>query len=154
MARIITLGLEAAEMHRRYSAIHGALFGASSFRLLIQTLRGRGREAFAGYRHDLVELLGQLEELEYSIETCEKNEQSTRGAYALQQTLLDYCASLAKVIAGLAGICHNLEKDEARYRQTDEQGRSRFNQDKIRYDYAISELENLGVKLNRLFSSY
>ncbi len=154
MARIISLGLEVAEVHRRYAEIHGALFGAASFRLILQTLRGQGRKAFAEHHRSLVELLGLLEDLESRVEACEKSEQSSRGAHELRQTLLDYSAALIKVISGLAAICRNLERDEDGYRQTDEQGRSRFNQDKIRYDYAISELETLGGKLNRLFSSY
>jgi hypothetical protein len=72
----------------------------------------------------------------------------------LQQALLDYCDALVKVIAGLAGICHSLEQDETAYRDIDAQGRSRFTRDKVRYDYALGDLEKQGNKLNRLFSGY
>ncbi len=154
MAKIISLGLDVADIHRRYSEIHGNLFGASSFRLVIDALRGNSNESYASYHQSLVELLGLLEDLERCIGECGDGERSTRGAHQLQQALLDYCAALVKVIAGLAGICHSLEQDETAYRDIDAQGRSRFTRDKVRYDYALGDLEKQGNKLNRLFSGY
>lgn len=154
MAKIITLGLEVAEIHRRYAGIHGTLFGASSFRLVIKALSGKGGEAYGKNHQALVELLGLLEDLKRRISECGQHDRSVRGAHELQKALLDYCAALAKVIADLAGICHNLQQDESGYRAVDRAVHSRFNQDKVNYDYALSDLENQGGRLNRLFSSY
>jgi hypothetical protein len=154
MAKIITLGLEVADVHRRYSAVHGSLFGASSFRLVIDALRGRGHEGYVNSHRTLVALLDLLQGLEQGIEACEPLGKTTRGTQDLQRVLLDYCAALAQVIAGLAGICHNLAQDEPGYRQIDAGGRSRFSRDKVNYDYALGDLEKLGNKLNRLFAAY
>ncbi len=154
MSKIISLGVEVADIHRRYSTIHGALFGASSFRMVIDVLSGKGGRAYAKYHQTLVELLGLLEDLELRVKECGRKEGPSRGADELRKVLLEYSAALVKVIAGLAGICQRLEQDEQGYRRVDSTGRSRFNRDKVNYDYALSDLENLGNKLNRLFSSY
>ena len=154
MAKIIRLGCEVADVYRRYTVVHSDLFSASALRLLKNALTGKGRLAYADYRHTLAELLALLEDLERRIVGCDRSDLSFRRAEELQEIMLKYTAALAKVIAGLAGICNNLAQDEQGYREVDTAGQSRFNQDKVSYDYALSELENLGNKLNRLFSSY
>lgn len=154
MAKIIRLGCEVADVYRQYAAVHSDLFGVSSFRLVKNLLTGRGRRSYVEYHRDLAELGGRLEDLESQISGCNRSDLSFRRAEELQAMMLKYSAALAKVIAGLNGICEHLARDEQGYRQVDTSGRSRFNQDKVRYDYALSELENLGNKLNRLFASY
>lgn len=154
MAKIIRLACEVADVYRQYTAVHSYLFGVSSFRLVKNALTRRGRRPYAEYHHQLAELGGRLEDLEGQISGCDRSDLSFRRAEELQATMLKYAASLAKVITGLAGICEHLAQDEEGYRRLDTAGRSRFAEDKIRYDYALSELENLGNKLNRLFSTY
>lgn len=154
MAKIISLGCEVADIYRRYTAVHGALFGVSSLRLVKNALIGKRRFPYAEYQTTLEELLGLLDDVERQISGCERSDLSFRRAEELQGMMLKYTAALAQVIAGLAGICRNLAQDEQAYRRADATGRSRFTQDKVDYDYALSELDNQGHKLNRLFSSY
>ncbi len=154
MAKIISLGCEVAGVHQRYAAIHSALFGAASFRLLISALTGRARQNFARHHRALVDLLGRLEDLEQGIINIDHSERATRGADELQDVLLSYIRALLKVISGLAGMCGQLEYDEQAYRDVDASGSSRFNHDKVQYEYALHELERWGSRLNRLFSSY
>ena len=115
---------------------------------------GRERRAYAAQHAALVEQLGQLEALERRIAECDCAERSTRGADALQQALVEYCEALIRVIAGLAGMCGHLARDEAGYRAAESARQSRFNRDKAGYDLALSELERTGRRLNRMFSTY
>ncbi len=154
MAKIISLGCEVADIHKRYAAIHSALFGIASFRLLICALTGRGRQNFERHHRALVDLLDKLEDLEQRIINIDRSERATRGADELQKVLRGYVRALFKVIAGLAGICGQLEHDEQAYRDVNTSGSSCFNRDKVQYEYALYELERLGSRLNRLFSTY
>ncbi len=154
MAKIISRGCEVADVRQSDAAIHSALFGAASFRLLINALTGRGRQNFERQHRALVDLLGELEDLEREIINIDRSERATRGADELQTVLLSYIRALFKVIAGLAGICGQLEYDEQAYRDVNASGSSRFNRDKVQYEYALHELERWGSRLNRLFSSY
>lgn len=154
MAKIFSLGCEVAGVYRQYAAVHSELFGVSSLRRLKNALSGKGCPPYAEYRQTLVELGDRLADLENRISGCEGSDLSFRRAGELQEMMLRYSAALARVIAGLAGICAQFAQDEAAYRQLDRSGRSHFSQDKISYDYALSELEILGNKLNRLFTNF
>ncbi len=154
MAKIISLGCEVADVHRRYAAIHSALFGLASLRLLVHALTGRGQRNFGMQHQALVGLLDELEDLERRVLNTDRSERATRGADELQAVLLDYIRVLFKVVAGLASICGQLEHDEPAYREVNANGGSSFNRDKVEYDYALNELERVGTRLNRLFSSY
>ena len=61
MFKPIELGCKIADVHHRYDRIHGALFGASSFRLLVHVLRGRQNSV---YREFAAELKALEEELQ------------------------------------------------------------------------------------------
>lgn len=155
MARIISLGCEVSEAYRRYAAVHSALFGIPSFRQVFNTLTGRRlRRAYTEHQRVLVELLGQLEALERQIGTVERREKPVRGSEEMHRVLLEYIHALVKVIAGLAAMCEHLMHDEQAYRAVDGTAGSRFNRDRVGYDYALHDLERLGTKLNHLFSTY
>ena len=154
MAKIISLGCEVADIYRRYASVHGALFGLSSFRVLKNALAGKRRDTYEEHLATLEELRGLLMDVERRISECGRSDLSFRRAEELRDMMLSYTATLTRVVAELSGICTNLARDERSYRNVDAVGLSRFNQDKISYDRALSQLENQGTKLNRLFSSY
>lgn len=154
MSRIIDLGCRVADVHHRYQEIHGALFGAASFRLVIDALRGRRRHAYAAFSGTLKGLQDELAELDKQVAELGQVETSKAIEHELQQVLLEYLRALSKAIVGLDRIFVNLEQDEAAYRDTGTDGRSRFTHDKLHYDHVLSELERLGTRLNRLFSHY
>jgi hypothetical protein len=154
MARIITLGCEVADVYRRYAKIHSALFGASSYRLVVSALVRRGGYTYGKYVRSLDELRGRISRLEEDISGIGNDELSSRGAGELHRALLEYTRVLTLTIAGLTEMCRRLAENEKGYRNVAADGRSRFIQDKIGYDHAISELERVGLRLNKLFSTY
>ena len=154
MAKIISLGCEVADIHRRYSAINDALFGASSYRLVIHAMTGRMDATYRKYEHSLEELRTELSTLEGSILDAGKKERAPRAAEQLPQALIEYTRLLREVIDSLTVICQKLMEDDKGYREVSDAGGSPFSQDKIRYDYSIRQLERLGSRLNKLFSSY
>ena len=154
MAKIITLGCKVADVHHRYAEIHGALFGASSFRLVIVALRGRRKRTYGEFAKTLDELENALEQLEAGIADPDKGEKAARAAGELESVLMEYTKTLQRCIVELRSICGNLKRDEETYRAPDGGGGSEFNRDKVRYDRLLSELERQGTKLNKLFASY
>lgn len=154
MSRVVDLGVRVADVHHRYHEIHGALFGAASFRLVIDALRGRRRHAYAGFAGTLQGLQAELAALETQVTALGQGESTKAADLELRQVLLEYIGALGRAIAGLDTIFINLEQDESAYRDAGAGGRSRFTRDKLHYDHALSELERLGTRLNRLFSSY
>jgi hypothetical protein len=136
MAKIITLGCEVADVHRRYAAVHSALFGASSFRLVIDALAGRAPRTFERHRQTLEMLQARIAALAEEIEGLGADDRLPRGGAELSSALLEYAHSLAETIGRLYGICGALREDEPAYRLAASGQPSRFDQDRIGYDYA------------------
>lgn len=154
MSSLIDLGCRVAAAHHRYHEVHGALFGAASFRLIIDAIRGRRRQAYRHHVDTLTGLRRELAELETEIAALAEAGPAKTGAREVQQVLRDYTRALDGAIVGLADILRNLEHDESAYRDTGADGRSGFTRDKLRYDQSLVQLEGLGSRLNRLFSNY
>lgn len=154
MSGIIDLGCKVADVHHRYHEIHGALFGAASFRLVIDAMRGRRRRAYNEFSRTLKALQDELATLETPITNLAKETPAKGAERELQQVLLEYTRALGKAIAGLDTIFEQLEQDESAYRDTGTSGRSGFTRDKLHYDHLLLELERLGTRLNRLFANY
>lgn len=154
MSRSINLGCSVASVHHRYNEIHSALFGAASFRLVIDALRGKRRLRYKEFARTLVGLRVELVALEEQITDLAHNNRGDGADRELNRVLLDYTRALGKAIVELEKIVQNLEQDELAYRDTGIDSRSRFSRDKVRYDHLLSELVRLGTRLNRLFSAY
>ena len=154
MAKIISLGCKAADIHHRYSAVHSSLFGAFSYRLVITALLGKTERSYGKYEQTLDGLWKELVGLDEQIAGTTAEERVSHGSDQLHQILIDYTHTLHDVIAHLQDICRKLREDEEEYRTLDAKGQSRFNRDKIAYDHSIIQLERLGTKLNKLFSTY
>jgi len=154
MAKIIRLGCEVAEIHRLYAEVHASVFGASSIRSAIDAVLGKSAEVNAGRSARLLDLSSDLRRLRNEVSDGALDDRPIRGAEELQRVLLDYIDSLISVIECLASICRNLATGDKEYRDPDSGANSRYNQEKVQYDHAISSLEYQGEKLNRLFSTY
>ena len=154
MSRLIDLGCGVADVYHRYHEIHGAMFGAASFRLLVDALRGRRRNTYREYAQSLAALRDELARQEPEIIELAKEGPAKATEREVQQVLLDYLRALDRAIAALILIFENLQQDEAAYRDAGLDGRSRFSGDKLHYDHKLSELERLGTRLNRLFAGY
>ncbi|MCG7910872.1 MAG: hypothetical protein JAY82_13990 [Candidatus Thiodiazotropha taylori] len=154
MSKVIDLGCSVSDIHRRYAEIHGALFGITSYRLILFSLKGKTDSLYSDYEERLNTLQDELTGLLEQINGVDEDDLPLRNAAGLHQTLIDYTETLNQAISQLRSICGCLKRDEADYRSTNEGGQSKFNQDKVDYDYTIRELERIGTKLNKLFSSY
>lgn len=154
MSTLIDLGCKVADAHHRYQEIHGALFGAGSFRLIIDALRGRRRAAYSAYAQTLNVLQDELTELGGKISGLGPVKPAKSADRELQQVLLEYTEVLEEAVTQLENIFRNLEQDESAYRDASIDGRSQFTRDKLRYDHLLLGLERLGTQLNRLFSAY
>lgn len=154
MSSLIDLGCRVADVYRRYQEVHGAMFGAGSFRLIVDALRSRRRHAYHDYARTLDGLRDELARQEPEIAGLAEERPVKVAERELQQALWDYLRALDRAIAALHGIFENLEQDESAYRDAGIGDRSRFSRDKLDYDHKRSELERLGTRLNRLFTSY
>lgn len=154
MSRLINLGCGVADVYHRYHEIHGAMFGAASFRLLVDALRGRRQNAYHEYAQSLAGLRDELARQEPEMVALVEEGSEKATERAVQQALLGYLRALDQAIAALLLIFENLQLDEAAYRDAGLDGRSRFASDKLNYDHKLSELERLGTRLNRLFAGY
>jgi chromosome segregation ATPase len=154
MARIIDLACAIADVHHRSHQIHGALFGAASFQLIIDALLGRRRHAYKEFSNTLQELHDELGALAMRLTDVDQGGSARGTERELRPMLQDYTQALSAAIAELRDIYLNLEQDEREYRDTGPDGRSRFTRDKLHYDHLLSELERLGTRLNKLFSNY
>jgi hypothetical protein len=153
MVSVVSLGCEVADVHHQYAAIHGALFGAASFRLVIAAMTGRTGKTYRGYLETLERLQVRLSALATQIPSADVGIALHRGEQ-LRGTLAEYVATLERAIGGLSAMCKRLLQDEEIYRHTPEGGQSEFNRDKIRDDRVLLQLERLGSQLNRLFSRF
>ena len=154
MAKIIRLGCEVAEIRHQYAGVHASVFGASSFRSAIDAVIGKSSTSHADRSTRLSGLVLELKKVRKEVFDCQLDDRPIRGAQELRRVLLDYIDSLISVIERLASICGHLASGDEEYRNPDSGANSRYNQEKVRYDHAISHLEYLGEKLNRLFSTY
>jgi hypothetical protein len=154
MSRLIDVGCRVAAAHHRYHQVHGALFGAASFRLIIDVLSGRRRQAYRQHLETLAGVRRDLAAFKTEIAMLDQAGPPKSGEREIQRVLLDYTSVLDRAIVGLSEILGNLERDESAYRETGSDGRSGFTRDKLRYDHSLLELERLGTRLNRLFSNY
>jgi hypothetical protein len=152
--RLIDLGCQAADLHHRYHEIHSALFGAASFRLIVDALRGQRRRAYKECAQTLQGLREELAILEGHITGLAQADDAKGVDRETRQVLLEYTRSLSQTVAGLETIFAGLEQDESAYRDPGPESRSRFTEDKLQYDHLLSQLERLGTRLNRLFSNY
>jgi hypothetical protein len=130
------------------------MFGAASFRLIVDALRGRRRRTYRKYIDTLGVLREQLARQEPEIVALADEGRMKATERAAQEALLEYLRALDRAISALLLIFENLEQDEVAYRDAGGDGRSRFSRDKLHYDRDLSELERLGTRLNRLFNSY
>ncbi|MCU7803904.1 MAG: hypothetical protein KZQ96_11950 [Candidatus Thiodiazotropha sp. (ex Lucinoma borealis)] len=151
MSNLINLGCDVSDVHRRYAEIHGALFGITSYRMVIYALKGESRSMYSDYEH---RLKGLEEELAEHIGSIKNTDLPLRNSADLHDSLIEYTRILSQVISGLKSICGQLKDEEDDYRSSADNGQSRFLQDKVKYDYSIRELERIGTKLNKLFSTY
>ncbi|MES9903370.1 MAG: hypothetical protein ABW168_11935 [Sedimenticola sp.] len=154
MAKIIALGCQVADIHHRYSAIHNSLFGITSYRLAVAAMLGKTETTYREYEIVLDGLWNELDGMAEQVSHAATQERVSRGPDQLPQALVQYTHALHEAIAHLRNICHEHQKNKVGYRDIDTEGGSRFNQDKVAYDLAITKLEHLGTKLNKLFSSY
>lgn len=154
MSGLIDLGCRVADVHHRYHEIHGALFGAGSFGLVINALLGRRRRAYREFSTTLQDLEAELAALEAQIAELAPAASRRGTERELQQIMLEYTQALGKAVVALGTIFANLEQDESAYRDAGPDGRSRFTGDKLDYDHMLLDLERLGTRLNRLFSNY
>ncbi|MCU7848192.1 MAG: hypothetical protein KZQ89_09350 [Candidatus Thiodiazotropha sp. (ex Lucinoma kastoroae)] len=151
MSNLINLGCDVSDVHRRYAEIHGALFGITSYRMVIYALKGESRSMYSDYER---RLKGLEEELAEHISSIKNTDLPLRNSADLHDSLIEYTRILSQVISGLKSICSQLKDEEDDYRSSADNGQSRFLQDKVKYDYSIRELERIGTKLNKLFSTY
>ncbi|MCU7841735.1 MAG: hypothetical protein KZQ94_20465 [Candidatus Thiodiazotropha sp. (ex Troendleina suluensis)] len=151
MSNLINLGCDVSDVHRRYAEIHGALFGITSYRMVIYALKGESRSMYSDYE---CRLKGLEEELAEHINSIKNTDLPLRNSADLHDSLIEYTRILSQVISGLKSICNQLKDEEDDYRSSTDNGQSRFLQDKVKYDYSIRELERIGTKLNKLFSTY
>ncbi|MCG7952716.1 MAG: hypothetical protein N0E56_16070 [Candidatus Thiodiazotropha endolucinida] len=154
MSKIINLGCSVSDVHRRYAEIHGALFGLTSYRMILYALKGKTSSLYSDYELRLNTLQDELTGLVEQINRVDEDDLPLRNTAKLQQTLIDYTQTLNRAISQLRSICGHLNNNEENYRSTNESGQPTFNQDKVDYDYTIRELERIGTKLNKLFSTY
>lgn len=154
MSRLIDLGCKVADVHHRYHEVHGAIFGAASFRLFLDAIRGRRKRTYHGYAQTLAGLRDEVAVVEPEIADLAAQGSAKATEREVQQVLLRYVRALDGAMAGLLLIFEKLEEDESGYRDTGADGRSGFTRDKLDYDHSLSELERLGTRLNRLFANY
>lgn len=153
MASIVSLGYGVAEIHHQYAAIHGALFGAASFRLAIIAMTGRSTKTYRDYVQTLEQLQTRLSGFAAEVPIADVVTAADQAGQ-LRGALSEYIATLDIAIADLKGICTQMLQDEDGYRAIPKGEQSAFNRDKIHYDRVLLRLEKLGGRLNRLFSRF
>ncbi len=154
MSELIRLGCSVADVYHRYHEIHGALFGASYVRRMIESLRGHKGETYGKYALSLREQREQLVKLEPQIANPKQQAPVTGADRELRRALLEYTGALIDAVGRLTEICVQMEQNEATYRSLGPEGRSSFTRDKLEYDQLLSELERVGTRLEKLFSNY
>lgn len=151
---IVDLACQVADVHHRYQEIHGALFGAASFRLIIDAMRGSRQRKQKECAQKLNGLGAELTVLEAQIAAVDRVDGGRAVDRQLQEALLAYTQVLHKAVSGLETIFESLEHAESAYRETGPDGRSGFTRDKLHYDHLLLEMDRLGTRLNRLFVNY
>lgn len=154
MSKLISVAVEIAGVHRRFARMHSLMFGKGSYRLVFDALVGKRRTTHRRAVRVLNNVERKLDKLKAELEYLSDEDCPPRGGGRLKNSLMEYCTVLQETALALRQICLNLADDEPDYRSTPNDGLSRFNRDKVRYDDCKSELERLGSQLNKLFSSY
>ena len=90
MAKIIDLACGVADVHHRYHQIHGAIFGAASFQLIIDALLGRRRHAYQEFSLKLKNLQTELATLRAQVSGLEQQESARGTERELRPMLLEY----------------------------------------------------------------
>jgi hypothetical protein len=150
---IVDVGCKVADVHRRYQEIHNSLFGVASFRLLLDVMRGGHQRRYAEHAQTLNDLNEELKALDAQIGAVTLANDARAFERELREVLLAYTQALHLTVAGLEVIFAGLRDDEPCYRDAGKDGRSRFTRDKLHYDHLLLEMERLGARLNRLFST-
>jgi hypothetical protein len=153
MGSIVNLGCDIAEIHHQYNAIHSARFGASAYRLVIAAMTGRTARAYQEYLQILDQLQTRLSGLAVEVPTVDAGA-AAHQTNQLRAVLSEYATTLNSATLSLRGMCAQLLQDEDSYRNIPIGGQSVFNQDKIRYDRVLLHLEQLGRRLNYLFTRF
>ena len=154
MSELIRLGCAVADVYHRYHEIHGALFGASYVRRMIDALRGQRGDTYSKYALSLRQQREELVKLEPQIANPRQQTPVTGADRELRRALLEYTGALIDAVGQLTDICLQMEQDEATYRLLGPDGRSPFTRAKLEYDRLLSELERVGTRLEKLFSNY
>jgi uncharacterized protein YukE len=154
MSSTIQLATQVGTIHQKYSAVHGALFGRTSYRLFLSALAGRQGAAYRKSATSLMHLEQELSDLRGDLETQDDGPSHRWGGKLLPDTLTEYAVALKECIGTLKRICDRLAEDESSYRTTSAGEASEFYRDKVEYDDRKSHLERLGTKLSKLFSNY
>ena len=154
MSELIRLGCAVADVYHRYHEIHGAVFGASYVRRMIDALRGQREDTYKKFIHDLQSQREELIRLEAQIADPRQQTPVTGADRELRRALLEYTGALIDAVGRLGKICIQVGQDEAGYREPGDDGRSPFTRDKLDYDQLLSELERVGTRLEKLFSNY
>ena len=153
MASIVSLGCDVAEIHHQYAAIHGALFGAASFGLVIIAMTGRTAKTYREYLQTLEQLQTRLSGIATEVPLAD-GVAAAHQAAQLRSALSEYIATLWFWEYIITRICTQMLQDEDAYRDTPKGGQSDFNRDKIHYDRVLLRLKQLGSRLNRMFSRF
>ncbi|MES9918588.1 MAG: hypothetical protein ABW160_22030, partial [Candidatus Thiodiazotropha sp. 4PDIV1] len=77
MSNLINLGCDVSDIHRRYAEIHGALFGITSYRMVLYALKGESRSMYSDYER---RLKGLQEELAAHISSIRKTDLPLRNS--------------------------------------------------------------------------
>ncbi len=154
VTKLITLGVELAGIHRPYARIHSSIFGKASYRLILDAVTGRQGTTYRKAVQALSVVDSEIDGLMAEISAVSEADCPTRGGVYLRDTLGEYGSTLRETIRELRQICENLADDEPDYRQVVGGEFSRFSQDKVKYDDRKTQLERLGTRLNKLFSTY
>lgn len=154
MSELIRLGCAVADVYHRYHEIHGAVFGASYIRRMVDALRGQRKDTYNEYVHSLQKQREELIRLEAQIADPRQQTPTTGADRALRRALLEYTGALIDAVGRLGNICTQVGRDEAGYRTLGDDGRSPYTRDKLDYDQMLSELERVGTRLEKLFSNY
>jgi len=122
--------------------------------MIIDTLRRRRQRVYHDHAQALAGLRAELAGHEQAIIDLVEDGPMKATDREIHRVLLAYLRALDRAIHALFAIFENLQQDENDYRNVGADGHSRFSRDKRLYDRHLSELERLGTRLNRLFTSF
>ena len=147
MVSIVTLAHRASSVHKRYAAIHAAVFSFAISQLKFNFWK-RGEPEYCRYERELTQLCDELAEIRSIIETEEELEPLNTVGREFAFALDVYIIALTDAITGLARICSRKCKGK--------KGLEKYNREQDRaerqeYDDAIQQYRRLGKRLGDLF---